>query len=71
MGTHLRTRTDRERHNAKDERAVGVAVLCVSLAAAIPLTAIGVAQAGLAGLLISWTGIVLVNLAHALRSRRA
>jgi hypothetical protein len=70
MGTHLRTRTERDHQTVKAERAVGVAVFCVSLVAAIPLTAIGVAQAGLPGLLISWTGIVLVNLAHVLRSRR-
>jgi hypothetical protein len=33
----------------------------ISLGLAIPLTAIGVIQAGLAGLLIVWVGIVLVN----------
>ena len=33
----------------------------ISLGVAIPLTAIGVTQAGLVGLVIVWLGIVLVN----------
>jgi hypothetical protein len=44
-----------------------LALAIISLGVAIPLTAIGVTQAGLAGLLIVWAGIVLVNLAYSLR----
>jgi hypothetical protein len=43
------------------------ALAIVSLAVAIPLTAIGVTQAGLVGLVIVWLGIVLVNLAYSQR----
>ncbi|MCX5198882.1 hypothetical protein OOK31_34205 [Streptomyces sp. NBC_00249] len=39
----------------------------VTLVLAIPLSAIGAAQAGLGGLLVAWGGIVGVNLAHRLR----
>jgi hypothetical protein len=35
-----------------------------SLIFAIPLSAIGAANAGLAGLLVTWTGIVGVNVAQ-------
>ncbi|WP_431776094.1 hypothetical protein [Streptomyces cucumeris] len=37
----------------------------VSLVLAIPLSAIGVANEGLPGLLVTWTGIVGVNAVHA------
>ncbi|MFI1972940.1 hypothetical protein BLA24_16100 [Streptomyces cinnamoneus] len=37
----------------------------VSLVLAIPLSAIGAVNAGLAGLLVTWTGIVGVNVAQA------
>jgi hypothetical protein len=73
MGTHAGTRTDRVHRDhdaAKAERGASIAVLCVSLVAAIPLTAIGVANAGLPGLLLSWGGIVMINLAYALRFLR-
>jgi hypothetical protein len=43
------------------------ALAIISLAVAIPLTAIGVTQAGLVGLVIVWIGIVLVNLAYSQR----
>jgi hypothetical protein len=38
----------------------------VSLVLAIPLSAIGVVNAGLSGLLVTWGGIVGVNAVHAL-----
>ena len=38
----------------------------VSLVLAIPLSAIGVVNAGLSGLLVTWAGIVGVNAVHAL-----
>ncbi|MEU8774590.1 hypothetical protein [Streptomyces sp. NPDC048606] len=42
----------------------------VTLVLAVPLSAIGAAQAGLGGLLVAWAGIVGVNLAHTGRLRR-
>jgi hypothetical protein len=44
---------------------IGLAV--ISLLFAIPLTGIGAGTAGLAGLLVVWVAIVLVNLAYALK----
>lgn len=41
----------------------------LSLILAIPLSAIAVANAGLAGLIVSWLGIVGVNTVHALHTR--
>ena len=40
----------------------------VTLVLAIPLSAIGVVNAGLPGLLVTWAGIVGVNAAHAVRA---
>jgi hypothetical protein len=54
-------------HPAQD-RTVFVLAL-VSVALGIPLTAISSATSGLPGLLVVWTGIVLVNFFYA-RSRR-
>jgi hypothetical protein len=70
MGTHLRSRTAVERDSVRGERTVTLVIVCLSLLAAIPLTAIAAVQAGVAGLLIAWTGLVLINLGYALRSRR-
>jgi hypothetical protein len=50
-----------------DEGTIGLAV--VSLLFGIPLTGIGAGTTGLAGLLVVWIGIVLVNFAYALRRR--
>ncbi|MFF1833863.1 hypothetical protein ACFVXE_06625 [Streptomyces sp. NPDC058231] len=41
----------------------------VSLVLAIPLSAIGVANAGIGGLVVAWLGIVGVNVAQAARAR--
>ncbi|MEV8310076.1 hypothetical protein AB0P36_22680 [Streptomyces flavidovirens] len=41
----------------------------VSLVLAIPLSAIGVANAGLTGLVVTWLGIVGFNAVHAARGR--
>ncbi len=49
-------------HAARNRR-FGLAT--VSLVLAVPLSAIGVTQADLPGLLVSWAGIVAVNVAHA------
>ena len=50
------------------DRTVFVLAL-VSVALGIPLTAIGGGTAGLPGLLVVWTGIVLINFFYS-RSRR-
>ena len=42
----------------------------ISLGVAIPLTAIGDAMNGLAGLLIVWIGIIMVNLIYGVTHRR-
>jgi hypothetical protein len=41
----------------------------ISLVLAIPLSAIGVANAGIEGLVVAWLGIVGVNVAQVARSR--
>ncbi|WP_146087436.1 hypothetical protein [Thermomonospora echinospora] len=38
-----------------------------SLLAAIPLTGIAAGTTGLPGLIVAWVGLVLINVAHALR----
>ncbi|MFC0040892.1 hypothetical protein [Actinomadura rayongensis] len=45
----------------------GFVLAVLSLAAAIPLSAIAAVQAGLAGLAVVWTGVVLFNAVHARR----
>lgn len=56
-----------EHVTAPRDHSLAMAVL--SLLAAIPLSAIAVANAGLPGLLISIAGIVLVNLTYTFRPR--
>ncbi|HEU5161108.1 MAG TPA: hypothetical protein VFU43_29190 [Streptosporangiaceae bacterium] len=58
-----------ERANAAGERKVTTAIACVSLGVSIPLSGIAAGMHSLAALVIIWTGIVLVNLANALRRR--
>ncbi|WP_433541687.1 hypothetical protein ACQP10_16790 [Streptosporangium sandarakinum] len=47
-----------------------VAIALGSLGIGVPLTAIAAGEAGAAGLLLAWGGIVTVNIAHALGRRR-
>ncbi|MFI7048030.1 hypothetical protein [Streptosporangium sandarakinum] len=47
-----------------------VAIALGSLGIGVPLTAIAAGEAGAAGLLLAWGGIVAVNIAHALGRRR-
>ncbi|GAA1568693.1 hypothetical protein GCM10009678_59330 [Actinomadura kijaniata] len=54
---------------ARSERGSTLALAIVSLVAAVPLSGIGAGTEGLAGLLTVWIGIVLVNVAFAVRSR--
>lgn len=51
----------------KAGQAGRIAVAVISLVMAIPLTAIAASYAGLFGMVLVWTGIVLVNLAMAVR----
>ena len=48
----------------------GLALAVVSMGCGIPLTAIAGRIADLPGMLIAWIGIVLVNIAYAMQSRR-
>ncbi|HEY7483481.1 MAG TPA: hypothetical protein VH912_03380 [Streptosporangiaceae bacterium] len=56
-----------EQDQARGERKVRTAVAIVSLGVAIPLTGIAAGLHSLAFLVIIWTGIVLINLANAVR----
>ena len=49
----------------------GLALAIVSLGCGIPITAIAGGVADLAGILIAWIGIILVNMAYAIQSRRS
>jgi hypothetical protein len=69
IGTAIDERVDQRlrKHRAGEsgEGRIGLAV--VSLLFGIPLTGIGAGTTGLAGLVVVWIGIVLVNFAYALR----
>jgi hypothetical protein len=54
---------------AAGERRLAIAVACVSLGVSIPLSGIAAGMHSMTALLIMWTGIVLVNMAYALRRR--
>ena len=56
-----RTRELRPMHVRRRDSNQVLALAIVSLGVSIPLTAIGVTQAGLVGLLVVWIGIVAVN----------
>jgi hypothetical protein len=56
-----------KKRDGDGEGTIGLAV--VSLLFGIPLTGIGAGTTGLAGLVVVWAGIVLVNFAYALRRR--
>jgi hypothetical protein len=58
----------RDQDNEFRHRGFGLAI--VSMVLAIPLSAIAVVNAHLPGLLISWGGIVAVNVAHSLSNSR-
>lgn len=57
-------------HEAKPEKSAAWLLGAVSLGTGIPLTAISSTQAGFAGLVVTWVGIVGVNVAHALGQQR-
>jgi hypothetical protein len=72
-----RSRTDIEhvyllkiqQENARGERKVSTAIACVSLGVSIPLSGIAAGLQSLPFLVIVWTGIVMINMAYALRRR--
>lgn len=66
----LRRAVDHEREADKSERGYALTVLCVTLGAAIPLTAIAVGTEGLTGLLLSWGCLTAINLGYFFRPRR-
>jgi hypothetical protein len=59
---------DRGREKDREQRQFILGI--VSLGAGIPITAISAAVTDVPGLIVAWTGIVGVNVAHALRDRR-
>jgi hypothetical protein len=70
MNAHVRTQAQLSEQNAKEERKVALTIACVSLGLSIPLTAIVGGEVGTFGILIVWIGLVMVNVANALRGRR-
>ncbi len=48
-----------------DERGMSLALAIVSIGCDIPITAIALSGAGLAGLIVAWAGIVLLNVLFA------
>jgi anti-sigma factor RsiW len=57
------TRTPARR--TTDERGMSLALAIVSVGCGIPITAIAISGAGLAGLIVAWAGIVLLNVLFA------
>lgn len=47
-----------------------IPIALASMGMGIPLTAIAASEAGSAGLLLAWGGIIAINVAHALSRRR-
>jgi hypothetical protein len=56
-----------EHENARGERKASVGIAVVSLIASIPLTGIAAGMHSFGFLVIVWTGLVMINLAHAVR----
>jgi hypothetical protein len=65
------SRIGRSRRDDRDERGAAIGVALGSMGIGIPLTGIAAGTAGLAGLLVCWIGIVLVNVAYAISRRHA
>jgi hypothetical protein len=63
----LRREAKLARKGQKDRSDFSLALAIVSLGVSIPLTAIAGGTVGLAGILVVWLGIVLVNFAYARR----
>ncbi len=54
----------------KDDVDPAIPIALGSLGIGIPLTAIAAGNAGFAGLLLAWGGIIAINVAHAFSRRR-
>jgi hypothetical protein len=67
IGTAIDTRIDERLAEAKKPRKGSSGIAVESLLFGIPITAIAGGEAGLAGMIVAWVGIVLVNFANALR----
>ena len=48
-----------------DERGMSLALAIISIGCGIPITAIAISGAGLAGLVVAWAGIVILNVLFA------
>ena len=70
MNANARTQAQIDQQNAREDRKVTITIACVSLGVSIPLTAIAAGTADAPGIMIVWAGIVMVNVANALRGRR-
>jgi hypothetical protein len=69
VGNAIDERVDRRLKMRGGGGEEGIRLAVVSLLFGIPLTGIGAGTTGLAGLVVVWLGIVLVNLANALRRK--
>jgi hypothetical protein len=69
VGKAIDERVDQRLHRraSQGEGRGRMGLAAVSLLFGIPLTGIGAGTTGLAGLVVVWLGIVLVNFAYALR----
>jgi hypothetical protein len=59
-----------ENENARGERKVTVSIAVVSLIASIALTGIAAGMPSFAFLMVVWTGLVMINLVHAVKRPR-
>jgi len=57
-------------HPSRERDPGGLALSIVSVSVAIPITAIAANTTGLVGVLVSWAGLVGINLARSLGRRR-
>jgi hypothetical protein len=60
-----RLKHGRPARRTTDERGMSLALAIISIGCGIPITAIAVTAAGLAGLIVAWAGIVLLNVLFA------
>lgn len=67
------SQSESSKHLAKREEAIAKRrwiLGIVSIGVGLPVTAVAGALTGIAGVVVVWVGIVLVNLAHAIDRRR-
>ena len=61
-----RAKADRKRRSGPDS-GQQLALSIVSIACGIPITAIAAEEAGILGILVTWIGLVAINVAHSIR----